>query len=600
MKIRHSTRHAVAILAVIMLIAFAGNAFALGDDPDCSDVWAHTWARVDEPETQLIITRNGDGSLHMEAFFYRMVGGIEANFRPDGSETASFVDVDGAFAGSLWMDSNAGGLLHLYMNGGSEMAEDSLFYDYFMNGDFVFSASQTSDEWDEDQAWEDCWDDDWDEDRDSDWYMDWEWDSYPEPPGGRDWEGHWAMIGGDFESHIYITGDAYDAATMTVSFDGLYTFSGIIIPMTDYTLEFYADEFNALMEINRENHTLLLYEIGTTVDYVNDWLDFFHFQVIYDLQAQPVFRKASIAYQSNPYRRQDVYFNTDMFMKDTYSYHKDISLLSIVLSTAAYDSSEEYAGDNIVCAYNDLGIPDDNIMLFNYCGHPLNTPGFEEKNHKQFSIASCDMGNYELLLIVLRGTGLGGDDVKIDLDVDYETDMKVWIHGGFYNYMQTVKRGLQVYLNRNPLIQSAMTDKKLKVLITGHSLGGAAANLLGAYLTSKEYQKPWVGTADMYVYTYASPRVFNTLRKEKPTTTSCAYIFNIVIDKDPVPTQPPDRSWYRFGTTYVFKTSYNSPASWLNPADDHEMQNYLNVVLDQEPIETDIEYWFGIVTSNAT
>ncbi len=66
-------------------------------------------------------------------------------------------------------------------------------------------------------------------------------------------------------------------------------------------------------------------------------------------------------------------------------------------------------------------------------------------------------------------------------------------------------------------------------LVTGHSRGGAVANLLGL-LFNAEY-----GTDNVFCYTFASP---NTRKKEYTISTDCRNIFNYIGSSDIVPLLP--------------------------------------------------------------
>ncbi|MCR4887378.1 MAG: hypothetical protein K5919_10735 [Clostridiales bacterium] len=115
-----------------------------GDNPgDYTEVWAHTWYRPDEPETQLIITPNGDGMLRMEMYFYRMVGGIEVYFEPIDYVCIQFEDTMGDFSGIMYFDPKQDNYLHLLMDTFS-WNEDDPFHQYFQN-EILFTADDMPD-----------------------------------------------------------------------------------------------------------------------------------------------------------------------------------------------------------------------------------------------------------------------------------------------------------------------------------------------------------------------------------------------------------------------------------------------------------------------
>ena len=108
---------------------------------DYKDLWMHTWERVGEKETQLVVTDNGDGTLHMEMYFFRMIGGIQADFVPDSAKSIHFTDSEGEFEGSIAFEPEKDGYLHLYINGGNAMKDpEGLFYEYFTQNEFIFTT----------------------------------------------------------------------------------------------------------------------------------------------------------------------------------------------------------------------------------------------------------------------------------------------------------------------------------------------------------------------------------------------------------------------------------------------------------------------------
>ena len=222
------------------------------------------------------------------------------------------------------------------------------------------------------------------------------------------------------------------------------------------------------------------------------------------------------------------------------------------------------------------------------------------------------MGDYTLLLIVIRGSGqmFVSDDWPLDFEaMNLLTPewMGVHIHSGFYKFATEVEAGINDHLDRHPEILEKLNAGRLKVVVTGHSLGGAASNLIGAFLESDaNYDDLQVSPGDLFVYSFATPRVFTTkdnrsreFEPEFSTAYRCLNLFNIVISQDPVPNFPKDLyhwgMWYRFGVTLLFESSYFS----ISPGDYHRPQNYINVVTNGQSYEQFQKQWKGIFISNA-
>ncbi len=91
-------------------------------------------------------------------------------------------------------------------------------------------------------------------------------------------------------------------------------------------------------------------------------------------------------------------------------------------------------------------------------------------------------------------------------------------------------------------LKSVKADKRrCKILICGHSKGGACANIICARLAVS------FGSDRIYCYTFACP---NTARKEKVSGSFYGGIFNLVNSLDFIPFVPLDRWGFgKFGTT---------------------------------------------------
>lgn len=119
--------------------------------------------------------------------------------------------------------------------------------------------------------------------------------------------------------------------------------------------------------------------------------------------------------------------------------------------------------------------------------------------------------NTAILVIAARGTvnpqEMIGDYFKGGED-DF-LNAKVWHN--VYDFEEKIWDGLDDYLAKYPVIKS---KENLKILVTGHSLGGAAANMVGARFTNGVGSGEWWGSSvakdDIYVYTYGAIEVLTT------------------------------------------------------------------------------------------
>lgn len=156
-----------------------------------------------------------------------------------------------------------------------------------------------------------------------------------------------------------------------------------------------------------------------------------------------------------------------------------------------------------------------------------------KKLFSQYGISNCETYNYEysgtaafaigydtlpingddtmILVIVARGTmrfeEMIGDALKGEPQ-DF-LDQTVW--NNVYDFEEQVWDGIDDYLEKHPEIMNA---ERLKILITGHSLGGAAANMTAARFTRfAEWGGWWSDLADkddIYAYTFNAITVLTT------------------------------------------------------------------------------------------
>ncbi len=429
------------------------------------------------------------------------------------------------------------------------------------------------------------------------------------------WAGRWFSDQGTYRSVLNIVvnyGDTTDDFKIRLSIDEQFDETGHIVQIDSCHMEYHTEQFSGLLILDPKKDEITLTNI-TCSDYDLSYiLEQYHYEMVFtrvfgDSENHLAVGSVDIEYQEDSDALKTIFtvdFSTYMFMQDTTVFHEDISKLAVLLSANAYNLKEENPGHQIVNAYRALGINDDHIMLFNYQGHYLNVyndPISDDLD--EFSIASRDMGEFELLVITIRGSGrlfpLSLDWVS-NFFAESAESMNAWVDGGFLIFMFKVYNGLEKYLSKHPEIEEALREDRLKVLITGHSRGGAVANLLGAYLLdeSQEEENPMfpVDMDDMFVYTYACPRVVHEKDHNPPNLTDCANIFNIVINRDPVPQLPEDVrfSWKRYGITYTYDTTFSDLGNFQH----HKPLNYIRVVLFKREMRKQSQDLNGVIVSN--
>ena len=295
-------------------------------------------------------------------------------------------------------------------------------------------------------------------------------------------------------------------------------------------------------------------------------------------------------------------------------YRKDAALLALDLSTAAYSSGMHQASVRLFDRYLALGVPRENISLYGYPGHENNRTDLSWSNEDaySFAIGHRRAGRATLLLLTFRGTGPSTPytNTLSDPGLDSVPFVNIEAHNRFYAFYELALEGLRDHLARHPELYKAAAEGSLRILVTGHSLGGAVANLLGAALTNEEIAKglfpevlsPASLPGSLYVYTFACARTFHSGGGTAPLTGDCRGIFNLLIEEDPVTHLPRDgrlsrdETWMRFGPSLTFSAA-SSGAAYEDGFSFHSPENYRAALLTQEPTGPSEETYFGICVS---
>ena len=245
-------------------------------------------------------------------------------------------------------------------------------------------------------------------------------------------------------------------------------------------------------------------------------------------------------------------FNANMLSGSSYEYNHNLAKLCLSLSSSEYHSSAAENNEaQITSSYKNLGFS--NIMQYNDV-----TAGIEEIHH---SIASKKMiindSIYTIVAVSCRGTTTGSAEEWIG---NFYIGMGDDVHHSFNAAKDDVYKNLTDYMDYYKLNSS---DHNVKVLVNGHSRGGAVANLLAADFDNGSAE--YVSAENVYTYTFAAA---NTDRNADTANRLYGNIFNIVINNDLVPKVPLyDENIYmmgfkKYGIICVFPTEsserYNS------------------------------------------
>jgi len=258
----------------------------------------------------------------------------------------------------------------------------------------------------------------------------------------------------------------------------------------------------------------------------------------------------------------EVEFNHDNLFAG--GYDRDLIGTALMLSASAYNEQEVVAnlrelGFENVAPFYRLREDDDMVVRLAY----------------SFGMQSIIVNGEEhkLIAVVIRGTY---DDMEWSGNVLARED-------GFVAAANALKQNLRDYLLVFNLLNNT---ENLKFFITGHSRGGAVANILATDLIANNFlgMNTNFQEDNVIAYTFASP---NTTRTENARFHY--NIVNIVIPTDPITGTPPNR--WRHGITFVFpsepKVFGNSPSRVEQESQTRAMQ----VMSTQFSLLTGITYF---------
>ena len=220
----------------------------------------------------------------------------------------------------------------------------------------------------------------------------------------------------------------------------------------------------------------------------------------------------------------EVLWDDAWFTADDTTYNHDLAIAAMALSGAAYRGGQN---TGVQAALKALRFG--NIRSYNYTPVLSTVTSVTAYTFAVKEIPASG-GTAYLTAIVIRGTGEYMEWAG-NLNMGGGTD-----HAGFAKARDELLARLDQYLAGLNLTEEKR--QSMRYLVTGHSRGGAAANLTAARLTDAG------APGAVYAYTFASPAV-----SFKAAGAGYENIFNIISDEDLV-TQVPLSSWGcgRYGT----------------------------------------------------
>jgi len=199
--------------------------------------------------------------------------------------------------------------------------------------------------------------------------------------------------------------------------------------------------------------------------------------------------------------------------------------ISLILTSCAKHNKDDKK-------HNDLGSGDKSnlpvsltslIEHAEYC-KAIYDSGGDQKDEVAFEVKQ-ESG---ISIIVIRGTANEGN-VLSDIDVRLVNDVRtgIYLHKGFRDAAITIMQIIDTATKTGRAVPSNQLQYPLEhtVHVTGHSLGGAVAQIIGMWLHKRG--------KNVQVFSYGSPKVSSQVLDSQPTH------WRVVRRSDPIPFTPP-------------------------------------------------------------
>ncbi len=171
--------------------------------------------------------------------------------------------------------------------------------------------------------------------------------------------------------------------------------------------------------------------------------------------------------------------------------------------------------------------------------------------------------------VSVQGSGFNMKDIKRACNAGYRKAFGGRVHKGAFNLSQRFRSYVEKFLKKN---------KTKKVVLTGHSMGGLVAVLLGAHLEHSLKRKALV------VYTIGMPRVGNReFRKNMKTPVHIVINFGDGVGFLYPSKFPPSKAWVfdnknrlklKKATSTLKQWGGGFSTVWKKGSDAHRVQNY--------------------------
>lgn len=247
-------------------------------------------------------------------------------------------------------------------------------------------------------------------------------------------------------------------------------------------------------------------------------------------------------------------FDDSWFREDSRAYNHELATACSVLSAVCNSESQFYGRVDGAVPYAEQTLSSLGFSNVHTESYALRSDLLDQV--AAFFVSSHDVAAYAFASKTIAGKGSSPDETLVfvgirgSYGIEWLSNLKLYDDGtesGDHRGAKLAEKEIEQALGEY-LQEIGAQSGKTKILITGHSRGGAIANLLAAELDDQGGSvQVAISSEDIYAYTFASP---GTTRADDCLSQKYGNIFNIVNPAD-VFTRLPLSDWGfgRYGST---------------------------------------------------